>query len=180
MTVYLVAAPQNRLDKKGRPSGWKPVPLDHQAKNEWRGQLKQLMAGREVQRVLGSDLDAEAVNVAGAELGLPAKAEYIYRRFNIGRFHAKNTDSVITALRAVEKTWLDKPDVPVREGDSLTSFRKRFVRAFNSLLEQEGSVLFVTDKQTIAAIRDQFNPHSLAPNGNGIRSDRIFKVQKES
>jgi broad specificity phosphatase PhoE len=178
MTVYVIASPPNKLDKKGRPSGWKNIPLDKQAKSDWRETLKQLTAGREIERVISSDLDSEAAHVAGSELRLPVRTDYIYRRFNIGRFHARNADAVVGALRAVEKTWESKPDVPIREGDSLTSFRKRFVRAFNELLEQDGAVLFVTDKQTIAMIRDQFHPHSLIPNGNGVRTDRLFKVQR--
>ena len=175
--IYLIATPQNKLDKKGRVSGWHCVPLDRKQKEEWRQLLKQLTAERNIEHVIGSDLDSEAANVAGSELRLPVKTDYIYRRFNFGRFHARNADVADGALRAIEKRWDSNPDIPMREGDSLTSYRKRFVRAFRELLEKQGTALFVTDTRTIALIREEFNPHAFIPNGNPIKREKLYRVQ---
>jgi broad specificity phosphatase PhoE len=175
--IYIVATPQNQLDKKGRPTGWQAVPLNKKAKQEWRGMLKQLTEGRGIEKVVASDLDGEAAHAAAEELRVPVKTDYIYRRFNIGKFHARNEDAVNDALRKAEEKWKTRPEIPVREGDSLISYQKRFVRAFNSLLEMEGTFLFITDKQSIAMIRAEFDPHCLVPNGNPVRADRLFRVQ---
>lgn len=177
MLLYIVPTPMNKLDLKERVSGWHPVPLDRKSKKEWRGVLRQL-AERGVERVFSSDLDSEAANVAGDELRIPIKTDYIYRRFNFGKYHARNVDTADGALRAVEKRWNDNPDIPIKEGDSLTSYRKRFVRAFEELLGKNGTAVFVTDPRTIAFIRDSFNPHGLIT--NGIKRDKIFKVQKDA
>lgn len=180
MIVYIIPAPMNKLDVKQRVSGWRSVPLDRNTKQEWRGTLKQLTAERGIERVIASDLDSEAANVAGDELRIPVKTDYIYRRFNFGRFHARNAAVADGALRTVEKNWKSNPDVPIREGDSLTSYRKRFVRAFEELLDKNGTALFVTDPRTIAFIRDAFDPHSLIPNGNPIKQGKIFKVSRDA
>jgi hypothetical protein len=174
--IYVACTPTNKLDKKNRVSGWRHVPLEHKAKYPWRMVIAQ--AKGLVQHVVSSDLDGEAANLAGNELGVPVKAEYGLRRFNIGRLHAKDAAVVDRAIRTVEEKWLNNPDIPIREGDSLTSLRKRFVQNFEKLLESGNDVLFVSDARTIQFIRANFDPHGLIPNGNPLRTDRVFKVQK--
>ena len=180
MIVYIIPAPMNKLDVKQRVSGWRSVPLDRNTKQEWRGALKQLTAERGIERVIASDLDSEAANVAGDELRIPVKTDYIYRRFNFGRFHARNAAVADGALRAVEKNWKSNPDVPIREGDSLTSYRKRFVRAFEELLDKHGTALFVTDPRTIAFIRGGLDSLSIIPNGSLVARNKIYRVTNNS
>ena len=175
--LYLITAPANKLDKKNRVSGWHFVPLDKKAKQEWRALLAPLK-GKEVANVIGSDLDAESTNLAGTELGLPVRTDYVYRRFNYGKFHARDAGVADGALRSVQKSWQQNPDIPLRQGDSLTSFRKRFVKNFEKLLESDTTSLFVTDARTIHMIRGAFDPHALIPNGNAIDPKKIFKVRK--
>src|SRR6202035_2931996 len=99
-------------------------------------------------------------------LSLPVRTDYGYRRFNVGRYHGKDAAVVDSAIRAAEGRWKSNPDVPVREGDSLTSVRKRLVKNVEKLIDDEKSYLLVTDTRTIAFIRSNFNPHDLVPNGN--------------
>lgn len=175
--IYVLCTPINRLDRRGRVSGWHFVPLEKKAKQEWRALLSPLK-GREIANVVASDLDMEAANVAGNELGIPVRVDFLYRRFNFGRFHARDSSVADGALRDAEKKWQSNPDIPVREGDSLTSYRKRFVANFNKLLDKETDCLFITDVRTIAVIRDGFNPHALIPNGHPVKRDKIFMVQR--
>jgi broad specificity phosphatase PhoE len=177
--IYVVAAPQNKLEKRGRVCGWHFISLDKKAKEEWRGLLAPLK-GKEIANVVASDLDREAANVAGSELGLPVRTDYQYRRFNFGRFHARDSVLADGAVRVVEEKWRDNPDIPLREGDSLTSYRKRFIESFKKLLDKEGDCLFVTDVRSIAVIRDGFNAHSLIPNGNPVNTKKIFVVKKNA
>lgn len=174
--IYVVAAPPNKLDKRGRVSGWRFVPLERKGKDEWRGMLAPLKG--KVANVIVSDLDTEAGNLAGTELGVPVRTDYGYRRFNFGRFHARDSAVADGAIRAVEDKWKSNPDVPIREGDSLTSYRKRFIANFKKLLAKDSDCLFVTDVRTIAVIRGGFEIHSLIPNGNPVNVKKIFKVSK--
>lgn len=173
--IYVVASPPNKLDKKGRVSGWRHVPLERKSIDSWLMIVAQVK-GMGVQNVVASDLDGEAAKLAAGELGVPIKIEYCYRRFNIGRVHAKEAHIVDGALRAIEEKWKSNGDIPIREGDSLTSYKKRFVKNFNKLLDSGKNVLFVTDLRSIQMIRAAFDPHALVPNGNPLRTDRVFKV----
>jgi broad specificity phosphatase PhoE len=177
--IYVIASPQNKLDKKGRVSGWRFIPLEKKAKQEWRGLLEPLK-GREIANVVASDLDSEAANVAGTELRIPVRTDYAYRRFNMGRFHARDAAVADGAIRAVEDKWRINPDIPLREGDSLSSYRKRFIANFQKLLDKDEDYLFVTDVRSIAVIRDKFDPHALVPNGNPVNPKKIFMVKRDA
>lgn len=137
MLLYLVPTPENKLDRKGRETGWHRVPLDRDSKKEFRERLKQL-SGKGVQYVLGSDLDTEAVHVAANELHVPARTEFALRRFNLGRHHAAKTADVITLLGTASERWKVNPDIPIRGGDSLSSYRKRFWGMIDKILAQDG------------------------------------------
>jgi len=178
MTVFVVASPENKLDKKGRASGWRNVPLDHKSKSCWKSVLEQVK-GKGVQHVFASDLDGEAAHVAGNELRVPVRLDFGYRRFNCGRHHAAPLTRVDEILGELEHKWKSNPAIPIKGGDSLLSYEKRFVKKFNRLLEGEGSVLFITDARSIHMIRGQFNPHALVPNGNPVKLDKVYKVKKE-
>ena len=177
--IYVICAPQNKLDKRGRVAGWHSIPLEKRAKQDFRALLAPLK-GKEVVNVISSDLDLDAANVAGAELSVPVKYDYGYRRFNIGRMHARDSALVDGAIRAVEEKWKSNPDVPIREGDSLTSYRKRFVRNFEKLVDSGMTALFVTDLRSALVIRAQFDPHALVPNGNAASVKNIFGVKRNA
>jgi broad specificity phosphatase PhoE len=175
--IYVIASPPNKLDTKGRVSGWRHVPLLPKAKDSWRALLAPLK-GRELNAIVSSDLDSEAANLAGRELGVPVRTDFGYRRFNVGRYHARPTAVTDDAIRAAEGRWARNPDIPIREGDSLTSLNKRLVKNFDRLLDEGKDVLFVTDIRTINFIRGGFNPHELVPNGNTPEVGKIYKVKR--
>jgi len=175
LILYILPTPMNKLDLKERVSGWRHVPLERKAKEAWRVLLAQLKE-KGIERVLASDLDQEAANIAGNELHLPVKTEYELRRFNFGRHHASKLDSVADILGKLEKRWAENPDIPMKSGDSLTSFTKRFARRINMLLSSGGTALLVTDPHTVAFIRGGMDAHSIVPNGDPIKREKIFKV----
>lgn len=176
MILYIVPTPVNKLDLKARVSGWRHVPLDRKAKQEWRAILAQLK-DKGASCVYSSDLDEEAAHIAGDELHIPARPEFPLRRFNVGRHHASKLDSVADILGNLEKKWKQNADIPIRGGDSLTSFTKRFSRRLNSLLSSTGTAVLVADPLTIAFVRDGMTAHALVPNGNPVKRDKIYKVQ---
>lgn len=175
--IYVIAAPKNQLDVKDRASGWRNVPLNKKAKKEWLDVLTQVK-DKGVQHVFASDLDGEAGHAAANELRVPVRLDFGYRRFNAGRQHGGPVSYFDDTLRNLEQRWKVNPEIPIRGGDSLLSYKKRFVKNFNKLLESDADVLFVTDKRTMHAIRGQFDPHSFVPNGNPIPDGKVFKVKK--
>jgi broad specificity phosphatase PhoE len=178
MLIYLVPTPENKLERKGRESGWHRVPLDRDAKKELRERMKPL-ADKGVQYVLGSDLDTEAVNVAAQQLHVSPRTEFALRRFNLGRHHAAPADTVQSVLGTVLEQWKQNPDIPLRGGDSLTSYQKRFVAFIREkLLPQKGTAALVTDLRSIRMMRD-FDPHALINNGNPVFREKIYVLKGE-
>jgi len=177
MVLYLVPTPENKLDLKGRETGWHRVPLDRNSKKAFRERLKQL-SDKGVQYVLGSDLDTEAVNVAANELHVPPRTEFKLRRFNLGRHHAAPADTVQTVLGTVLEQWKDNPDIPLRGGDSFTSYEKRFVNFVRQKLTEKGTAALVTDLRSIRMMRD-FDPHALINNGNPVSREKIYVLKGE-
>jgi len=175
MVLYILPTPMNKLDVKQRVSGWQFVPLERKAKQQWKPMLAQLK-DKEIGYVVSSDFDSEAARIAGNELHVPVKSDFSFRRFNFGRHHASKLDAVADILGQLENKWKTNADIPIKGGDSLTSFMKRFARRFNTLMSATGTALLVTDPLTIAAIRDGLDAHSLVPNGKPVARNKVFKV----
>lgn len=173
--IYIVPTPENTMERKQRVPGWTVVKLDRKAKREWTALTAQLKE-KGITDVYSSDLDTEAGQLLASELHVPLKHEFALRRFRIGRFHGIKLSDLGMAMERVEQKWKKNPDIPIREGDSLTSFMHRFSARFNTLLMNTGSVAFVTDPLTIAFIRDGMTAHALVPNGNPVKRDKVYKV----
>jgi broad specificity phosphatase PhoE len=176
MILYILPTPLNKLDTKERVSGWHFIPLERKAKEAWKALFTQLK-DKGIEYVVSGDLDQEAARIAGNELHVPVRTEFALRRFNFGRHHASKLDAVADILGVLEQKWQKNADVPIKGGDSLTSFERRFARRFNTLLSGTGTALFVTDPLTIAFVRDGMCAHALVPNGNPVKREKIFKVQ---
>lgn len=178
MIAFLVPTPENVLDKKGRASGWRNVPIkDVHEKRKFRRMATHLK-DKGASKIVCSDLDEEAANILGAELNLPVKREWFMRRFNFGKHHAAQLDKAETILGELEEKWKANPDIPMRGGDSLSSYKKRFIEGFKKFLESDGTAIVVTDPRTIQVIVGNFEPHALITNGNAIKRTSIFKVAK--
>jgi broad specificity phosphatase PhoE len=176
MLLYIASTPLNKLDLKQRVSGWYFIPLERKAKEAWKAMLAPLK-DKGIERVFSSDLDQEAANLAGNELHIPVSTDFSFRRYNFGRHHATKLDSVTDILQKLEGKWKTNADIPIKGGDSLTSFNKRFARRFNCLLSATGTGLFISDPLTIGFVRDGMTAHALIPNGNMVKRDKIYKVQ---
>jgi hypothetical protein len=175
MSIFIVPTPENVMERKQRVPGWTVIKLDRKAKREWLTLIAQLK-DKGVTHVYSSDLDTEAGQLLASELHVPLKSEFTLRRFRIGRFHGIKLSDLGIAMERIEQKWKHNPDIPIREGDSLTSFMRRFAVRFSSMLSNVEPVAFVTDVLTIGFIRDGMNAHALIPNGNPVRRDKIYKV----
>jgi hypothetical protein len=84
-------------------------------------------------------------------------------------------------FRSISGKWAKNKDIPIRGGDSLTSFEKRFVKRYQQILAEPGTAAMIVDERTLSVIRDlstnHYGPVSLVPNGTGPAMDRIYKVE---
>lgn len=178
--IYLIPRPQDKLQKAGRETGWRHVRMDRDGRKELANHARELK-GRGITAVYVCDLDIEAGEVVRDELDCTVRSEFPLRRFNPGRYHGSDHSKVDEILRGLSKKWEANPDIPIHRGDSLTSFKKRFVKRYEQILAENATVAMVVDERTLAVIRDmsqqKFSPSSIVPNGNAPRMDRIYKVE---
>jgi broad specificity phosphatase PhoE len=173
--IYLIPLPENRLDRRGRASGWRQVPIERDGKSKLRelaGQLKD----RGVTEVFASDLDKYAAECVAQELKAAVRTEFSLRRFNFGHCHGSPLAKAEGILKDLLSKWEHNADVPIRGGDSLTSFRKRWDRMYEKLTRLDCAAL-VADIQTIRWLKER-EPHSLIRNGNTLSRDKVYCIRR--
>jgi hypothetical protein len=180
--VYLVPKPPDKLEKRHLESGWRHVQLDREGVKELKERVEPLK-DKGITGILCSDLDIRAGELVRDHLHTASvRPEFALRRFNPGRHHATLQSHFDATLTAQIEKWKKNKDIPVRSGDSLTSFEKRFVKRWNQILDQDGIFAMLVDMRTLSVIRDlakgEYSAKSLNPNGSRPAMDRIYKVEK--
>lgn len=183
-TVYLIPKPADRLGKRHLESGWRHVPLDREAIKELRSRVEPLK-DKGITAVFVSDLDIKCGELVRTELNIHnVRPEFQLRRFNAGKHHAGLSTHFDATLQSCLEKWKKNKDIPVRQGDSLTSFEKRFVKRWNQILSSEGTFAFIADVRTLSVIRDlaagTYSAASLCPNGNSPAMDRIYIARSDA
>jgi broad specificity phosphatase PhoE len=169
--MFLVPLPENRLDRRGRAVGWQRVPMDRDGKANLLNLAAQLK-DRGVTEVWASDLDKHPATLVAQELKATVRTEFSLRRFNWGNQHGAPLTKAEKILNEVSKKWEKNEDIPLRGGDSYTSFRKRWERMYEKLILLD-CVALVTDEMSIRWLRER-NSHSLIRNGNALSRDKIY------
>lgn len=172
--LYLIATPQNKLEQKGRVSGWRFVPIEREGKKQLR-EMCAALRDKGVSCAYASDLDAEALHIVADELHIPFREDFGLRRVNAGRHHAAKIGYYIGILEHVIPKWGANPDIPIRGGDSLSSIKKRLLKSVDRLLEKQEDIALVTDAMTATLIVHQ-KPEALLMNGQGLKPGKIYKV----
>jgi len=170
--IYLLTRPQDKLEGKGRVSGWRHTPLEGKAKGALH-ELARRLKGKGVGYVMASDLDAEAGRIVSHELDVPFRESFGLRRFNVGQHHAKRASHVIGVLERVVERWRDNRDIPIRGGDSLTSLEHRLGKAVDAARGTGDTFVLVTDAWTANYIA-QREPKALLLDGSGYQPGKVY------
>lgn len=158
MLVCLPAA--NIYDVQERVSAHKHTPASREA-------LKRLQALAPRLRELGvthivcSDLDGQSGEALGRRLNVPVEEWESLRRFNWGKLHGAQ------ARRAYDARPSGQPIVPVRGGDSQTSFEKRIAASKERLSALPAGTLLIADPEVL---------EKLTGAGSAVRY-RVYEVQ---
>lgn len=175
--LYLIAAPQNKLEQKGRVAGWRFVPIEREGKKQLR-EMCAALQDKGVTCVLSSDLDADAGRIVANELHASFREDFALRRFNCGRHHASKNDHYERILEHVLSKWATNRDIPVRGGDSWTSVEKRVLKTVHNLVEKHETLALVTDAKT-ATLIVHGKPEALVMNGKGLQAGKIYVIGKK-
>lgn len=153
-TVYLIPKPADRLNKRHMESGWRHVPLDREAQKELRSRVEPLK-DKGITDIYCSDLDTRAAEIVRDILNVRVRPDYGFRRFNVGRHHASLQTHVEDIMEQTAAKWKINPDIPMRGGDSLSSYRKRFFGTFDKIVQREGTFALLLDLREIRSIRSR-------------------------
>lgn len=137
MKVLLVCPAATIYDAQNRVMGWKHTPCSRAAMKELKALVPRLQELGPV-KVVGSDLDHDSVWLLSRKLRIPYEEWTSLRRLNAGKLHGSDTAEF-------EKVWsaIERPEVPVKGGDSPISYRNRLAASRAKLAKLEGPVVLV-------------------------------------
>jgi len=174
--IYLIPLPENRLDRRGRASGWRQVPVERDGKSKLR-QLAGQLKDRGVTEVYASDLDKNAAECVAQELKATVRTEFSLRHFNFGHQHGCAFSRVAPILEGLASKWDINPDVPIRGGDSLSSFRKRFLKRASKLVDDLAPCVLLTDLMCARAVKNYDHHYWIHPDPK-IQRGKIYVARE--
>lgn len=149
--LYLVPLPETKLTRRGRVQGSGRISLDKRMEAELEQFGKTILSVKaEIQKVYGSDAHAPAVRFLNLHLHSRSCVTPRMRGFNTGRFTGNSLDAVDAEFNRLARK---APEVPIQGGDSLISYRRRFVDFIKKLIEKGETAVILADPREIAVIR---------------------------
>lgn len=177
--LYIAQTAPNHVTRRGRAYGWYQLSINRSGRQYLLDLLSPLRTAG-IRRIYADDFHTSDARAAAEALGLPLDAitqVYELRPFNVGRNHSKPEEILAPILDKLIVQWRDKPDIPIRGGDSWTSYQKRFIHFVARLLDEPGDVLLLTDARGIRTIRSA-KPEALAGSAAPVRADRVYTRRK--
>lgn len=152
MILYLLQPASNNMTRRARAVGWHTISLDRQGRKEFKERAAKLR-DRGIRRIYTPDLFRASASILADILQVPVAERFELRPFNVGKFHGQPESIVAARLAEMRDQWKHNPDIPIRGGDSLTSYNRRFVREANSLLRLNEDAVLLLDARGIASLR---------------------------
>lgn len=154
-------------DRQNRVMGWKSTPPSRDAIKELRAivpRLRELGATK----VIACDLLSDSGKLLARRLNVPYEEWSSLRRFNVGKHHGCSVTQWDDTKAKLDTVWVDKPDVPVKGGDSKTSFAKRVATAHERLKKVNDCTVIVADPTMVQALT-----HAAIP----LERNRVYQWQ---
>lgn len=148
MRILFVLPAATIYDRQGRVMGWRATPCSRESLRELKALVPRLQELGPT-KVIGSDLDHDSVWLLSRKLRVPYEEWHSLRRLNAGKLHGAPLSTFEEVLSTLPK---DKPDVPIKGGDSLTSFQKRVAASKERLRKLDGTTVVVAGEREICAM----------------------------
>ena len=181
-TCFLFPAGQNEISRRGREPGWKkkrdgsPLALDRDGFRQAKALAGQLR-GKGITRIHCADVHASTAQVVKGVLGIPIEIDEKLRPFNPGKHSCASVAAIDDILKRLVEEWKSKPELPMIRGDSFISYRNRFLRGAEPILDSGATVVLILDLRNIRFLRTR-EAVSLI-NDHSIRADRIYILKRE-
>ena len=157
MSVLFVLPAETIYDRQHRVMGWKATPSPRESLKQLKGiipRLRELGAAA----VVYSDFDVDSGYLLAKRLGVPFEEWMCLRRLNVGKHHGASASQFAKLEQEMSRIWTEKPDIPIKGGDSLTSFKKRVSALGDKLESLQTTTLVVADERIIKALTGATGP----------------------
>ena len=161
--ILFVLPAASIYDRQKRAVGWKQTPASRDSMKELKAlvpRLKELGPTK----VIGSDLDHDSVWILGKKLGVPYAEFQALRRLNAGKLHGAPISKLEETIASLPK---DKPDVPIKGGDSLTSYSRRMAHARELLAAIKETAVVVAAPREIGEL--------IGIKADGLQHGRVYQ-----
>lgn len=181
-TCFLFPAGQTEISRRGREPGWRkkrdgsPLALDRDGFRQVKALAAQLK-GKGATRIYCADVHASTSQVVKNVLGLPIEIDERLRPFNSGAHTSRSSAAIDDILKRLVEEWKAKPEIPMKGGDSLVSYRNRLLKGAEPILNSGGTIVMILDLRNIRFLRKR-EATSLI-NDHSIRPDRIYILKRE-
>jgi broad specificity phosphatase PhoE len=148
--LFCLPAP-SIYDNQSRAMSWKHTPIPRQSLKQLKplvSRLKELG----VPKIVSSDLDSDTRHFLAKKLAVPEEEWTQLRRLNVGKLHGLSLDKLQLILNEMELKWNEKPDIPLKGGDSKTSYNKRLAAAQERLTKAQQNTLIIAPAREIGAL----------------------------
>jgi broad specificity phosphatase PhoE len=153
--ILFVLPAETVYDKQDRVMGWKATPPSRDSIRALKAIVPRLRE-LNVTRIVSSDLDLDSAKLLARRLNVPYEEWQSLRRLNVGRWHGTNTSKFSELHNSMQSIWNEKPDVPIKGGDSHTSYHKRIAATREKLSKVNGTVIVVAGEREVSHITGQF------------------------
>ena len=193
--IYVIRHGETKNNKENRFRGWVDVPLDKEGIEQAK-QARKYLEDKGIKRVFCSDLDR---TIETAKLAMPGKRsekDPLLRPWDVGVFSGKERD----LYQGSFNYFIDNPDVPIPDGESLKEFSERQKKAFVKYIKearQNGPILLVVHSSNVIQIEklvegkdelgrpedtDRVTPGGIMvvlDQGDGAKAEIVFGVAEE-
>lgn len=151
MKILFLLPAETIYDKQERVMGARHTPCSRESLRSLKDLGPRLLE-LGATRVIASDLDEQCAAAIARRINAPVELWQSLRRFNWGKLHgtrAPKADKVYTEMEAI---WSNAPDVPIKGGDSRTSYQKRIAIAKDRLESLRATSVVIAGEREIQQI----------------------------
>jgi histidine phosphatase superfamily protein (branch 1) len=159
----------NIMDKATRVAAHRHTPCSREELKRLQ-ELVPRLRELSISKIVCADLDAQSADAIARRLNVPVEEWESLRRWNWGKLHG----SYVAAADAV-RDRIAAPDVPVKGGDSRTSFGKRIAASHQRLATAQQNILVIVDEEVLekltgAGSAQRYHLYEIALKGEHVES----------
>ena len=151
--IYAVRHGETGANKDNKFRGWIDVPLNDTGKKQAQ-EAREYLSDKGIKRVFCSDLGRAVTTAKLVMPSIKAEKDPILRPWDVGMFSGKSREETQDSFNH----YIDNPDTPIPDGESLREFAARQTKAFKRYIkegQEDGPILLVFHSSNMVQIEKQ-------------------------